>query len=73
MQRVIVADEYIEQEERIVNIYRILSMMDPDMPDTDDSVDIREALAGPHNKEQFTEAIKFEWPNLCKATLEEAA
>ena len=69
MERVMVTDEYIKQEARIINIYRMLSMMDPDMPDTDESVDTREALIGPY-KEQFLEAILSEWLNLCKATIE---
>ena len=48
--------------------YRMLSMSDPDMPDTDEPVDAREALAGPL-KDKYLEAIRSEWENLRKKTL----
>ena len=47
-----------------MHIYRMLSMSDPDMPDTDEPV----ALAGPL-KDKFLEAIRSEWENLRKKTL----
>ena len=69
MQKTLVKDEYIEHEARIMHIYRMLSMSDPDMPDTDEPVDAREALAGPL-KDKYLEAIRSEWENLRKKTLE---
>ena len=49
--------------------YRMLSMSDPDMPDTDEPVDSREALAGPLKKDKYLEAFRSEWENLRKKTL----
>ena len=37
--------------------YRMLSMSDPDMPNTDEPVDFREALAGPLKKDKYLEAF----------------
>ena len=51
-----------------MQIYRMLSMSDPDLPDTDEPVDAREALAGPL-KDKYLEAISSEWENLRKKTL----
>jgi hypothetical protein len=41
-----------------MHIYRMLSMSDSDMPDTDEPVDAREALAGPL-KDKYLEAIRM--------------
>ena len=68
MQKTMTTDEYIEHEARIMYTYRILSMSDPYMPDTDELVDAREALAGPL-KDKYQEAIRSEWENLRKKTL----
>ena len=68
MQKTLTIDEYIEHEARIMFTYRMLSMSDPDMPDTDEPVDAREALVGP-SKDKYLEAIRSEWENLRKKTL----
>ncbi len=68
MQKTLTIDEHIEHEARIMYTYRMLSMSDPDMPDTDEPVDAREALAGPL-KDKYLEAIRSEWENLRKQTL----
>ncbi len=58
MQKTSTTDEYIEHEARIIMyIYRMLSVSDPDMPDTDKPVDAREALAGPL-KDKYLEAVR---------------
>ena len=61
-------DEYIEHEARIMYTYRMLSMSDLDMPDTDEPVDARQALVGPL-KDKYLEAIRSEWENLRNKTL----
>ena len=61
-------DEYMEHEARIMRIYRMLSILYPDMPDTDEAVDAREVLAGPQ-KDKYLEAISSELGNLRKRTL----
>jgi hypothetical protein len=72
MQKTLTIDEYIEHEARIMYTYRMLSMSDPDMPDTDEPVDARQALVGPL-KDKYLEAIRSEWENLRKKTIEARA
>ena len=59
MQKTLMMDEYIENEARIMHIYCMLSMSDPDMPDTDEPVDAREALVGPL-RDKYLEVISSE-------------
>ncbi len=69
MQKTLTIDEYVEHEARIMYIYRMLSMSDPDMPDTDEPVDAREALVVGPLKDKYLETIRSEWENLRKKTL----
>ena len=64
MQKALTMDEYIEHEARIMYIYRMQSMSDPDMPDTDEPVDAREALAGPLKDKYLETILRSEWENL---------